>query len=103
MNNDETKLDLSALDPTRDQLRFERLVRDLGGRAARAHRDPLWTLGKASLALAAGLALATWAPQLLATGSAESMSDPGAALLTWHTEGGPGSAAEVLASLGRTP
>ncbi len=102
MNDDETKLDLSALDPTRDQLRFERLVRDVSGRAVRSRRDPLWTVGKASLALAAGLALAAWAPQLLATTS-ESASDPGAALLTWHTEGGPASAAEVLASLGRTP
>jgi len=102
MNNDDGRLDLSALDPTRDQLRFERLVRDLSERAARTRADPLWKWGRASLALAAGLALAAWAPQLVAP-STEPSADPGAALLTWHTEGGPASAAEVLTSLGRTP
>jgi len=118
MNGDDQKIDLSALDPTRDQLRFERMVRGVASQAAARPVRPgedddrlgasalaiQWW--KPSLALAACLALAAWAPQLfLSTGATETSAsaDPGATLLTWTTQAARPSAAEVLQSLGSTP
>ncbi|MGC4121448.1 MAG: hypothetical protein QM765_44110 [Myxococcales bacterium] len=113
MTTDDDKLDLSALDPTRDELRFERMVRSLAAKAV-AQRPPD-SLGLAvrfwrpALALAASLALLAWAPSLLTSSSStvssdgETTADPGTTLLSWASGEGPTSAADVLTTFGRTP
>ena len=110
--DDDDKLDLSALDPTRDALRFERMVRSLSAKAVEQRSqqaDPLsfavrWW--RPALALAACLALLAWVPSLWgASGSSgqATTSDPSTTLLSWASGEGPTSAADVLATLGRMP
>ena len=105
MSGDDDKLDLSALDPTRDALRFERMVRAVAAKAMAQRQDPLdlavrWW--RPALALAAGLALLAWAPSLFGARSSTQSLDPGATLLTWASGADPTSA-DLLATFGRTP
>lgn len=108
---DAPKLDLSALDPTRDALRFERMVRSVAAKAAeeRARKADPWSLAvrfwRPALALAAGLALLAWVPSLVGSGATadQAATDPGTTLLSWASGEGPASAADVLAAFGRTP
>lgn len=116
-SHDDDKLDLSALDPTRDALRFERMVRAVAAKAAQQRRpaDPFGEVlrwWRPALALAASLALVLWAPSLLGASStststaqsaAAANSDPGTTLLAWASGEGPSTAGEVLAAFGRTP
>ncbi|HEY3449704.1 MAG TPA: hypothetical protein VGK67_25340 [Myxococcales bacterium] len=114
MTTDDDRLDLSALDPTRDALRFERMARSLAAKAVEQHSpqaDPLsfavrWW--RPALALAASLALLAWAPSLLGASPSSSSSqataaDPSTTLLSWASGEGPSSAVDVLATFGRTP
>jgi hypothetical protein len=108
IDDDDDKLDLSALDPTRDELRFARLVRSVGSRAAQA-RGPAdagallvrWWLP--TLALAASVALAAWAPSLVSDLTPSQSSDPAATLLQWARGTRSPTPSEVLASLGSKP
>jgi len=109
--SDDSKIDLSALDPTRDRLRFERLVRSVAARAAeRRAPDSLSVIvrnWRPALALAACLAVAIWAPAALRSSDTPSATpqtkDPAALLLTWASSGVPSRADEILQSLGRAP
>ena len=110
MKSDDEKLDLSALDPTKDALRFERMVRSVAAKAVEQRVSPLGVAVRwwgPALALAAGLALAAWIPSMLGSSasstSSQTSSDPGATLLTWASGEGPSSADAVLETFGRTP
>ena len=108
MTTDDEKLDLSALDPTRDELRFQRMARSLAARALelRQQADPFSVavhFWRPALALAASLALLAWAPSLLSSKAQSRTTDPGATLLSWAQGAGPSSAADVLDIFGRTP
>ncbi|MBI5548949.1 MAG: hypothetical protein HY901_34130 [Deltaproteobacteria bacterium] len=113
MSSDDRKLDLSALDPTGDELRFERLVRAVAARSAQRRRPNAFSFTlrwwRPALALAAVLTIGVWTPALLRSKASSSTSafaeprDPAAKLMSWASSGGPSSAAEVLDSLGGTP
>lgn len=114
-DDDDGRLDLSALDPTRDALRFERMARSVAAKAVERRKlaDPLGEVvrwWRPALALAATLALVFWAPSLLGSSTSSSSTsdeaasvDPSTTLLTWASGEGPSSAADVLATFGRTP
>jgi hypothetical protein len=83
------KIDLSPLDPSRDRVRWERMVRSV---AAQAAPHPvlldLLRLARPALAIAAALAILAWVPALFSQREAGS-------LVEWASP----SAAELL-SLG---
>jgi hypothetical protein len=88
------RIDFSAIDPSRDGKRWERMVASLADRAARAARTPRSVPAQAaawmgpSLALAAGVALLVWltapsAPPSPRPASSVSREDPAFALQRW--------------------
>jgi len=98
--HDDDRLDLTALDPTRDRSRFERLVRStvaaaMARRPSTARETLRWW--RPALALAASLAIASWLPVLLGGDDATATrSDAAAALLTLaHSDTAP-SATDIL-------
>ena len=74
---DDDRIDLSPLDPSRDQLRWERMVRAVAarGRASRSLPEAvlrdLVRLARPVLAVAAALALVAWLPSLVGSPRAE--------------------------------
>lgn len=59
------RIDFGPLDPTQDELRFERMVRGVMARTKRPTlSDAVSRYGLRALALAAGLALLAWLPVL---------------------------------------
>lgn len=62
---DDERIDLSPLDVTKDQLRYERLVRGVLSRTQRSVADDLARAGVRALAVAAVLAVLAWVPALL--------------------------------------
>jgi hypothetical protein len=108
MNHDEEPIDFSALDPRRDELRFERLVRETTKRAL-SRREPTLVdvvprMARPLLALAAGLAVLAWVPRLTAheaTGEPTATArTPSEALADWALTGEAPSGQELFASLG---
>lgn len=120
---DDDRIDLSALDPKADALRFERMVRAV----AAAARPPalaapavhplvrdLAGRGRAALAAAALLAVASWLPHLAGGGSsadpaapaartapsAAAGTDPATQLAAWASSGSIPADADVAAILG---
>jgi hypothetical protein len=108
---EDERLDLSPLDPTRDELRFERMVRSIASRAAAGRAADTGTVivrwWRVALAVAASLAIAAWAPWLVSgsrsADAAVTQHDPAESLLEWARTGGPSSPTDVLVSLGRHP
>jgi len=108
--DDEGRLDLSPLDPTRDTLRFEQLVRSVTARVV-AQRPPdagalMIRWWRPALAFAVSMVLAAWVPSLLTANPRSTEAgagDPAETLLKWARSSGQPSAAEVLDSLWRTP
>jgi hypothetical protein len=90
---DHERLDLSAIDPTSDPQRWERLVQSVASRAWEAHRVRvtvhllLVTWARPVLAVAATVALVAWTGALSTSrGRVEpslSSEDPVVALATW--------------------
>ncbi len=109
-SHDDERLDLGVLDPTRDEARFERLVRStVAAAVARRRRSAELVVvrwWRPALALAASLALAAWLPVLLGAGRNEAApaarDDSAAALLTLARSDAPPSPAEVLGVLGES-
>lgn len=84
---DDRPIDLSVLDPSRDQPRWARLVDEVAARAVARHRERRSIAGQLTrwarpvLALAAGLCLLTWAGGWLG-GRATSITAPSPAAFT---------------------
>jgi hypothetical protein len=108
------KIDLTALDPSLDQVRWERMVRSVAvrGAEAAARRRPgrltlqLAAWARPALAFAAALALLVWVPSWLrrtptapATAAA-AMSDHAARIAAWAASDEPASANALLLALG---
>jgi len=107
-SHDDERLDLTALDPTRDPMSFERRVRATVA-AAMARRKRTTTTEalrwwRPALALAASLALAAWLPVLLGGGTDEpatvTRTDPALDLLTLARADASPSAADILTTFG---
>ena len=109
MMNDE-KVDLSSLDPTMDQQRWDRLVGSIADRAWSARKRRLTvplqlvTWARPVLAVAACLALVPWGASLLRNGESEqpsaSQQDPAYLLARWAAEDEKPSPSEILRLLG---
>jgi hypothetical protein len=111
------KLDLGPLDPSRDPVRWERLVRSVAARGAEgaARRRPgalalqLAAWARPALAFAAAVALAVWIPAWLrpapgapaaATPATPAATDGAARLAAWAASDEPGRASALLLTLG---
>jgi hypothetical protein len=108
------KLDLTALDPSRDQVRWDRLVRSVAARGAEAaaRRRPGWLALELSawvrpaLACAAGVALLVWVPTWLRAppapvpATSAATADRAALLAAWAASDDPSSASTLLLVLG---
>jgi hypothetical protein len=110
--NDDDRIDFSPLDPTRDEMRFERLVRTMASQAAARYRHlTTWTFvirwWRTALILAATSTLFAWVPSLIATSridaGAIAMADPVEVVVQWVHDGDVPSADKVLDSLRRMP
>jgi hypothetical protein len=110
------KLDLSPLDPAAEEVRWERLVRQVAARGAAgaARRRPGWlqlqlaAWARPAMACAAAAALAAWIPAWLHRPAAVARSTaaatglaagPAARLAAWAAGDEPGAAA-LLSALG---
>lgn len=102
-------IDLSPLDPSRDRLRWERMIRATAARATRPRPNPvladLSSWARPLLAMAAALALLAWLPALLGRGAgttaaAAAARDPALSLSTWASTGELPATADLLATLG---
>jgi hypothetical protein len=116
MSNEATPkpIDFSALDPSRDQLRWERTVNQL---LARLHADrgrrlsvehQLLRWARPVLAAAATFCLIAWAAGYLAAGrrpasSAEQSAAPALVLATWAANHQIPDTSELLETLGCRP
>ncbi len=107
---DEQKIDLTVLDPSRDPERWERLVQSVVSRASAARRRTL-TVGRQlvawarpALAIAAGLALLSWAGRLASpepeAAVARARDDPASVLVRWASSDERPPAARILEVLG---
>ncbi|MBI4954595.1 MAG: hypothetical protein HY908_21400 [Myxococcales bacterium] len=106
------KIDLSALDPTHDGPRWERLVQAVAarGRAARRRRLTVsfqlvvWLrpalAAAACLGLLGGVAIATSAPSGAERATATAGEDPAFVLAAWAATGERPDTAEILRILG---
>lgn len=101
------RIDLSALDPSADRERWERLVRSVADRAVAARRQSPMLLqlaawSRPALAAAAVLAIGVWSASALTAGEAReaAASDPAYALSGWAEGGELPSAAQALQLLG---
>jgi hypothetical protein len=102
MNDD--RIDLSPLDPTRDELRWERMVRSVAarGRASRSLPEAvlldLVRRARPALAAAAVLALCAWLPSLFGTPRAEPRAMDPTLALAWSDS--PSEAAQLFSAGG---
>jgi hypothetical protein len=108
------KLDLGPLDPARDQVRWERLVRSVAARgAAGADRRRPGRLAlqlaawlRPALACAAALAVVAWVPAWLHRGGPPTAAataptaDRASRLAAWATSDEAGGAGAFLAAIG---
>lgn len=107
---DDERLDLSALDPSRDSARWDRLVTSIAERAAGKRREQLtmthqlMVWARPVLAIAAALALVSWcgawAHGTTHTAPATRVEQPESVLSRWAASGGQPSAARMLSVLG---
>jgi hypothetical protein len=106
--SDDERLDLTALDPTRDRVRFETLVRSTVTAAMARRRRSATTEAlrwwRPALALAASLALAAWLPVLFGTSGDDpttaTRGDPAIALLTLSRPDANPSPTDILTTFG---
>jgi hypothetical protein len=105
----EERIDFSAIDPSRDEERWERMIAAVGrrGRAAASAGGVLGQVAawwRPALAAAAALVLAIAGAGLLAGREPQAASapgmDPDAALVRWALGDGGGSAWDELALIG---
>jgi len=107
---DEQKIDLSVVDPSRDAERWETLVQSVVSRAVAARRRRL-TVGyqllawaRPALAIAAGVALVSWAGRLASPEPnapvAEAQEDPAIVLAGWASNDERPPATQILRVLG---
>lgn len=99
---DDDRIDFSSLDPSRDALKWERLVRGVAARALAARPptvlDGVSRWARPALAMAAGLALLAWLPALSARPSPTPARTPAgrdavASMADWAVRGDPTAAA----------
>jgi hypothetical protein len=101
-------VDLSALDPSRDTKRWDRLIASVAGRALASRRQrmtvsyQLLSWARPTLAVAAAAALAVWAGALLGGQDASHSADPAIQLAQWAHEGEAPEPSKVLRVLGGT-
>jgi hypothetical protein len=110
--DDDDKLDLTALDPARDALRWERTLRATVDRAVAVRRVPplvreLAAMRRPALLCAAAAALLVWSATLVAprpgrTGGAAggAGTDETGTLLDWAQSNEAPSASDILETLG---
>ena len=107
---DDEKIDLSALDPSRDGARWERMVQHVADRAV-APRPPavvidLYRHARPLLAAAAAIAALAWLPALASDGqrgqaaTSAATSDSIATLAEWAERGEAPASADLLTTLG---
>jgi hypothetical protein len=104
------KVDLSSLDPTVDEQRWDRLVGSIAHRAWSANKRRLTvplqlvTWARPALAVAACLALVPWGASLLQDDESQqtvaSQQDPAYVLARWAAEGEQPPPSEILQVLG---
>lgn len=108
MMEPDDKIDLAPLDPSRDRLRWERLIVGLAKRVTAIRRAP--TIGelvsawaRPALAIAAALALVAWVGGAVWPRTAQASEDTSAttALAEWAAADQTPGAADVLDILGR--
>ena len=107
---DEHKIDLSVIDPSRDGPRWERLVQSVAARALGAHRRrltvgfQLLAWGRPALAIAASVALVSWAGSLVApkrgTPATQKQEDPAIVLAQWAGSDERPAPSQILRVLG---
>ena len=100
-------LDLSSLDPTLNQARWEETIRTVTERAEAGYRSPLLSQlsawARPALALAVAATLVAWAPALLFRSTAagiERQADPARTLSEWAASPHSTATGELLSSLG---
>lgn len=106
---DRDRIDFSALDPSRDAERWDRLVRATAARAMEARRPAHVLAGlvaswRPALALAAAAAVLAWVPAILSTrgSSAEKATPPDPVLSTasWALRARSEAAADLVEAIG---
>jgi hypothetical protein len=99
---DPDRIDFSALDPARDELRWERRVRTVVARAAtRPVERTALRFARPLLAVAAALALLAWAPSLFGTGALPAQAgDAAVSLSQWAAQGEVPAGADVWTTFG---
>jgi len=109
---DPDRIDLSPLDPSRDRVRWERIVRGVAARGAAARRRPNPVLAQVvawwrpAMALAFAAALLAWAPAVLrppgsaSRGDAAAGADPVASTAWWALRERAPDAAELAIPTG---
>ena len=108
---DRDRIDLSALDPSRDAERWEAMVRATAARGMDARRPSARVLAelvagwRPALALAAAVAVLAWVPSLLAARrdaakAAAAPADPVLSTASWALRARSPTAADLVASLG---
>ena len=94
-------IDFSPLDPSRDQVRWERMVRAVAARGRAVRRPPILRYARPALAVAAIVALAVWAPLLIRRPGAEvATSDPATSLADWARSGETPAPSDLIGVFG---
>lgn len=101
---DPDRVDLSSLDPSRDALRWERLVRGVAAKATARRRpslaEALLAWSRPALAAAALIAALAWLPALWRRAPEPAGPDQVAVLTDLAVRGGSAGAAEWFLGLG---
>jgi hypothetical protein len=110
---DPDRLDLSALDPTHDRVRWEKMVRSVASRGLARGSRPSEVLAqlvawwRPALAMAAAAVALSWLPAFLASPSrgravreATPFADPVLSTTSWVLRDRSPETAEVIASIG---
>jgi hypothetical protein len=105
-NGHDQKIDLTALDPSRDRARWAELVDTITTRVAQARRPSvtrqLLVWARPTLALAAAVALVVWGSALLGARESEAEAAPADLLARWAQNDEVPAATQILDVLGDT-
>jgi hypothetical protein len=100
---EDERIDFSPLDPSRDRVRWERMVRSVAARGRAARRTPILRWARPALAAAAIAAAAAWAPLLVrggGGGATVAASDPATSLADWARSGETPAPGELIGMFG---